>query len=271
MSVRFETDERGGVTVWVDEHPQSYVDPRDPGLLAFEYVEQLAVVLDCVAPEGDRIAVSHVGGAGLTLPRYVQHTRPGSAQIVLEPDADLTEAVRRALPLPRQHRIRVRAQDGRSGVAALASGSADLLVVDAFAGGRVPAELTTREFFADGLRVLRAGGLLAANVTDGPDRRFLAAVLAALAEVGASCAVLGTHDVLKGRRFGNYVLVAGLGGLPLAQLGRRIARTAAPAGIWGPERTASLARSARASTDADPAVCPPAPDPGAWRVRRAGR
>ncbi len=59
------------------------------------------------------LAVTHVGGAAMTLPRYVQHTRPGSPQVVLEPDAALTERVRRDLPLPRGHRIRVRPQPGR--------------------------------------------------------------------------------------------------------------------------------------------------------------
>ena len=40
--VEFRTDESGGVTVVVDGHPQSYVDPHDPGLLTFEYVQHLA-------------------------------------------------------------------------------------------------------------------------------------------------------------------------------------------------------------------------------------
>ena len=49
----------------------------------------LGALLDAL-PAGP-VAVSHVGGAAMTLPRYVAHTRPGSPQIVLEPDAALTE------------------------------------------------------------------------------------------------------------------------------------------------------------------------------------
>ncbi|GAB4076682.1 spermidine synthase [Nostocoides australiense] len=267
MSVRFERDERGGVTVWVHGHPQSYVAPHDPGLLAFEYVEQLGAVVDSIAPEGDRIAVTHVGGAGLTLPRYVEFTRPGSTQIVFEPDAVLTEHVRRELPLPRGHRIRVRPLDGRAGLSAVSDASADLVVVDAFSDGAVPAELTTVEFYREALRVLRPDGLLAANVTDALDRRYLVRVLAGVLEMASACVVLATHDVLKGRRFGNYVIVAGQGPLPLRELSRRVAKTAAPAGMWLPARVSALSRSARPSTDADPARCPPAPDPGSWRVR----
>ena len=56
MSIRFERDERGGVSVWVDGQPQSYVVPADPRLLAFEYVEQLAIVIDSIAPSAARLA-----------------------------------------------------------------------------------------------------------------------------------------------------------------------------------------------------------------------
>ena len=80
----------------------------------------------------------HVGGAGLTLPRYVAATRPGSMQTVLEPDAALTDFVRARLPLPRGSGIKVRAVDGRSGLPDLRDGIADLVVLDAFAGARVP-------------------------------------------------------------------------------------------------------------------------------------
>ena len=131
-----ETDEHGGTTVLIDGYPQSYVSLDDPGLLVFGYVQLLGALLDAL-PAGP-LAVTHVGGAAMTLPRYVAHTRPGSPQIVLEPDAALTEHVREVLPLPRGHRIRVRPTAGRAGVAALGDASADAIVVDAFADNQVP-------------------------------------------------------------------------------------------------------------------------------------
>jgi hypothetical protein len=70
---RIELDEHGGSTVLVDGYPQSYVSLSDPGLLVFGYVQHLGAVLDSL-PDGP-IAVTHVGGAAMTLPRYVQHTR----------------------------------------------------------------------------------------------------------------------------------------------------------------------------------------------------
>ncbi len=210
-SVRFEPDGHGGWTVMLDAQPQSHVDLADPGLITFEYVQHFALAIDACSPAAPApLRVTHVGGAGLTLPRWVQHTRPGSPQIVLEPDAALTAAVRERLPLPRGHRIRVRPLDGRTGVQGLATASADVLVLDAYAAGRVPAELATAEFLADVARVLAPGGLLLANLADEPGLRWAARFLATLAAIGGfgELVVLATHDVLKGRRFGNLAAVA---------------------------------------------------------------
>lgn len=50
----------------LDEHPQSHVDLRDPEHLAFEYLQHMAAVIDVLPPRPH--PVTHVGGAGLTLP-----------------------------------------------------------------------------------------------------------------------------------------------------------------------------------------------------------
>src|SRR4051812_5996034 len=148
-----DADRPGGWLLTVDRIRQSYVDLDDPTYLDFEYVQAFADVLNAL-PAGP-LAVTHVGGGGCTLARYIAATRPGSPQIVLEPDSALTAVVRARLPLPTRSRIRIRAVDGRSGVAALRDASADVVVLDAFHGGRVPAELSTREFAAEVSRVLR--------------------------------------------------------------------------------------------------------------------
>lgn len=264
--VHFITDERGGVTVLLDGHPQSYVDPADPSNLAFEYVAQMALALDALAPPGP-LAVTHVGGAGLTLPRYVAHSRPRSPQIVLEPDAATTESVRRELPLPRGHRIRVRAEDGAAGVAALADASADAVLLDAFADGRVPAALGAVEFLAQTARVLRPGGLLIANVADEPARRYLGRFAAGCAAAGLGhLAFIATHDVLKGRRFGNTVIVAGAAAYDVHALRRAAARCPFPTGVRAEsDLTRWTAGSAPFTAEsAQPSPQPPAP--GAWRA-----
>jgi spermidine synthase len=264
VGVDFRHDERGGVTVLLDGHPQSYVHLQDPGLLVFEYVQHLALALDALP--GGRLTVTHVGGAGLTLPRYVEHTRPGSPQIVLEPDERLTAEVRRELPLPRRHRIRVRPVDGASGLPVLADGSADVVVVDAYAGGRVPGDLVGGQAMRQYARVLRPGGLLLVNLSDEPGLRHAGRVVTTARRVLPHSAVLGLTEVLKGRRFGNVVLVASDRPLPEAELARRVAGSPFPAGLRTSAQTARW--SAGSAPFGDVGEDSPAPPPpGQWRRR----
>ena len=268
--MRFGPDDRGGVTVVVDGQPQSHVALADPLLLAFDYVAHLALVIDVLGPvlAPKPLRCTHIGGAAMTLPRWVQATRPGSPQIVLEPDAALTAEVRARLPLPRGHRIRVRPVGGLEGVAALAEASADVVVLDAYARGRVPAELVTVEFFASVCRVLAPGGLLAANLADEPGLRHTARVVAGIREAGLGEVVLvASHEVFKGRRFGNVVVAArraGVGdrvgdanaaGREAGAARRRSATSTAatPAGTQGATVDRHLIRLMPAATGASPA------------------
>src|SRR2546430_9151699 len=107
-----------GWTLLVDGVAQSYVDLDDPTHLEFEYVRRLASVVDAAAPPGVPLTVLHLGSGALTLPRYVRHTRPGSAQRVLEWDPILVELVLRELPLPAGADIRIDIADARTGRAA---------------------------------------------------------------------------------------------------------------------------------------------------------
>ncbi len=74
----------------------------------------------------------------------------------------------------------------------------------------MPAELATTTALRDVARVLAPGGVWLANLPDEPGLRFVARVCASAAAAGLGHQVLvATHEVLKGRRFGNVVLVAG--------------------------------------------------------------
>jgi hypothetical protein len=253
-----DVDRPGGWLLTVDRIRQSYVDLEDPTYLDFEYIQAFADVVDAL-PAGP-LAVTHVGGGGCTFARYIAATRPGSSQIALEPDTALTELVRSSLPLPPRSRIRIRAVDGRTGVAALRDDSADVVVLDAFHGGRVPAELTTREFVADVARVLRADGVFLANVADGPplaySRSLVAAVRASLPEV----LVTADTGVLKGRRFGNIVLAAARDRLAREEIRRAAASAPFPRSVL-----ADFGRTAQPLTDAKPMRSPEPPDE-MWRV-----
>lgn len=224
-------DRPGSFLVRVGGRDQSHVDLDDPTRLVFDYVRRIGDVLDAAGEAGEAgapLRVLHVGGAGLTLPRYVAATRPGSWQAVLEPDEKLTARVRAELPLPRRSGIRVRPVDGRSGLAEVRSASVDAVVLDAYRDGAVPPELLTVECFAQVARVLVSGGLLVVNLSDRAPFALTRDVVSGLRACFGALLVGAEPATLKGRRPGNLVLVAGDGDLPAAALRRASATSASP-------------------------------------------
>jgi spermidine synthase len=264
VSDEAEFEQDGDVTwIRIGDFAQSAVSLSDPEQLVFEYVQHLALCIDAVFARPAPVRVTHVGGAGLTLARWVHATRPGSPQIVLEPDVALTESVRRELPLPRGHRIRVRPVRGEEGVSGLADASADLVILDAYVDGRVPASLTTFEWLSEVARVLAPGGLFLANLGDRPGLRYAGRVASgarAALGPGSQTAYVGLQQVLKNKGFGNVVLTASRDPLPLFDMRRATARVPLPTGVVAPAEV--LARSAGAypfSVEADDTSQSPVP------------
>ncbi|GAA2090186.1 fused MFS/spermidine synthase [Streptomyces albiaxialis] len=259
-----DPDRPRGWTLLLDGAPQSHVDLDDPAHLGFEYQRRLGHLIDLAAPPGRPLRVLHLGGGALTLARYTARTRPRSEQQAVEADGELTRFVREHLPLERGWRIRVREGDARAGLGKLPAHWADLVVADVFSGARTPAHLTTVEFLAAVRRVLRPGGWYAANIADGPPLRHLRAQIAtAAAEFGELC-LLADPAVLRGRRFGNSVLIAGDDEPPVAELTRRTASDPHPGRVEHGRALDAFTGGARPVTDAS-AVASPAPPEGTFR------
>lgn len=269
MSDRLQPDPftPGAFRVMFGNTAQSYVDPADPERLEFEYVQRLCEALEVTVlsrPAEERVRVVHVGGGGLTIPRWVEHRRPHTAQVVLEPDADLTAEVRRKVPLPRRSGVKVRDVGGREGIAAMPPGYADAIILDAFADAHVPAELTTEEFLAEADLRLRPGGLFAANVTDkapfGWAKRFVAGVT----ERWASVVVSAEPATWRGRRFGNLVVLAAAGTLPEAALARHAQQATFPYRLLSGRALRRWLGGAQPWSDADATGSPEPPGGRSW-------
>jgi len=215
-------------TLRIGRTDQSYVDLDDPLRLEFDYVQRLADVVDSVTEPGQRLRVVHIGGAAMTLPRYIAATRPGSAQIVLEPDVELTAFVRKHLPLPVRSGIKVRGTDGCRGIAELRDGYADLVIIDAFVGARVPAELTTNEFLEDARRSLSDHGVIILNLTDRGPLGYARRVLAGVRQVFPHVLLCAESSTLKGRRFGNVIIAGGGTALPYSAIAERAGQSPFP-------------------------------------------
>ncbi|MET8677689.1 fused MFS/spermidine synthase [Streptomyces sp. NPDC004647] len=210
-------------TLLIDGAPQSHVDLDDPAYLDFEYQRRLGHIADLTAPPGRPLQAVHLGGGAFTLARYIAATRPRSTQQIVELDSRLVQLVRRELPLESGWRIRVRGGDAREGLGKVPDGWADLVIADVFSGARTPAHLTSGEFAGEIRRALRPGGFLALNIADGPPLAHLRAQIATVRTVFPEVCLMADPTVLRGRRFGNAVLLASDRELPVAELTRRAA------------------------------------------------
>ncbi|MEU9172270.1 fused MFS/spermidine synthase [Streptomyces sp. NPDC048420] len=251
-------------TLLIDGAPQSHVDLDDPRHLSFEYQRRLGHVIDLAAPVGKPVHAVHLGGGALTLARYLAATRPRSTQQVVERDAALVRLVRQKLPLEPTARIRVRSVDAREGLAKVADGWADLVIADVFSGARTPAHLTSTEFLDEVRRALKPGGFYAANLADGPPLAHLRGQIATAAARFPELALVADPTVLRGKRFGNAVLVASDSRLPVAELTRRAASDPHPGRVEHGKALLDFTGGAVPVTDAK-AVASPAPPASVFR------
>ena len=220
-----DADRPGAYLLVVDDVPQSYVDLLAPAFLEFAYVRQLGTLVELLEPRAPApLSVVHVGAGAATLARHVTAVRPGSHQTVIEYDRELADGVEERLG---SAGFRYTIADGRKHLAGLAEGATDLLVTDAFVANRIPPSLTTSEYLGEVRRVLRGTGWYAVNVADAAPFAYARRVVATVAATFASSVVLIEPAVLRGRRFGNLVVVGSDAELPLPELLRAASADAA--------------------------------------------
>jgi hypothetical protein len=259
----------GSFQLVVDGTPQSHVNLDNPSELFFEYIQRMGHVIDMLGMPGEPLTAVHLGAGALTLPRYIEATRPGSRQQVIELEPELIELVRTHLPWSSRASIRMRYGDARDVVSRLPgglTGAVDLLVIDIFSGARTPAHVTSIEFYRAACALLAPNGLVLVNVADGPGLAFARAQVATLIEAVGNVAVLAETQILKGRRFGNLVLVGSSGVLPMEWMPRILAGGPHPSKmVHGPELREFIA-SAQVVTDASAQQSPP-PSKGIFQLR----
>jgi hypothetical protein len=281
----------GAYELVVDGTPQSHVNLDDPTELFFEYIVRMGHVIDQLKMPGEPLTALHLGAGALTLPRYIEATRPGSRQQVIELEPKLVELVRSSLPLPRGASIRVRYGDARTTLGRLPDGlrgTVDLLVVDVFGGARTPPQVTSREFYAAAAAFLAPDGVMLVNIADGglsgsPNAAFARSQAATLLDVfggaatdrdgaadsGARVAVLAEPQVFRSRRFGNFVLVGSPAPLPLEWLPRLLAGGPHPAGLLTGDDLRDWTAGAPITTD-DNAQGSPDPNRSIFQRRQGG-
>jgi hypothetical protein len=250
----------GAYTLIVDGTPQSHVNLDDPSQLFFEYIQRMGHVIDQLRLPGEPITAVHLGAGALTLPRYIEATRPGSRQQVVELETDLVDLVRAELPWSKHASIRVRHGDAREVLGKFPPGlrgTADLLVVDVFSGARTPAHVTSIEFYEAATGMLAPDGILLANIADGPGLAFARGQAATLAAALGNVAALAETQILKGRRFGNIVLVGSARPLPFEWMPRLLAAGPHPSKVVAGAELREFIAGAAVVTDATAVPSPP--------------
>jgi hypothetical protein len=262
----------GAFELIVDGTPQSHVNRDDPTDLFFEYIVRMGRVIDQLRMPGEPITAVHLGAGAFTLPRYIEATRPGSRQQVLELEPELVELVRSELPLPKGASIRVRYGDARETLGKLPAGlqgTADLVVVDIFGGARIPAHVTSREFYALAAGLLSPQGVMLVNVADGAGSAFARGQVATIADVLTDVAVLAEPQVLKGRRYGNFVIAGSPREVPLAWMPRLLAGGPHPAAVVHGGQLRDWVAGAPVVHDASAVPSPP-PSRSVFQLRGGG-
>lgn len=163
----------------LDHLVHSFSDPRDPAYLEYDYLRAFNEVVTTVAHRRAAFRLLFIGGGGYTLPRLVERDHPYAKIDVVEVDPAVTRVARHWFGLSHAGRIRTINEDARWFVMrSKDEGAYDAIFIDAFNDLSVPYHLTTREMTARLRTLLRADGVLAANLVDDYQRgRFLPAYL----------------------------------------------------------------------------------------------
>jgi spermidine synthase len=223
-----DPDRPSGRVLILDGAPHSHVDLDDPTYLDWDYAKAVASVIDTEYPEDQPLRVYHIGGGGLTLPRYLEEVRPGTSSLVSEIDPGVVK-IDKKLGLENNNGIEVRVEDARLGLGRLTDDSHDLVLGDAFGGVSVPWHLTTRETVREIERVLTADGVYVINLLDYGPLAFARAEVATLAEAFDHVALATEVDTLTHgeKAGGNLVVIASNASFDVAAIAARISERGA--------------------------------------------
>ncbi|QGH69843.1 spermidine synthase [Pseudactinotalea sp. HY158] len=211
--------ERTQVTVLLGGVESSHLNLLDPADLTFEYMQHMQAVIRAAFPPAGpggapRLRALHLGAAGCAMARAIEAEWPDSRQLAVEIDGLLAQYMREWFELPRAPRLRIRVGDARAAVDSPGPARYEVVLRDAFADRVVPQHLRTVEFTRAVAARLTEDGIYLANVADRPPLPVARREAATLAAVFAHVGIVAEPAILRGRRYGNVVLVGSHRPLP---------------------------------------------------------
>lgn len=244
--VLYEPD--GSMVLLVNGVPSSHIVLGEPTRLDFEYMRWIADFLDDAYPDEakPKSRLTHLGGGACTLARYFAHTWPGSRNTVVEIDGELAQLARQRFDVPRAPTVKIRVGDAREETDGFKPATRDVIIRDVFSSATTPRSLTTVEFYRSARASLSERGLYVANCGSHADLTEAKEEFAGMCEVFPHVAAIADPPMLKGRRYGNIVLIGANRPLEASDaLTRNLLKGAVPAQFKGEAWARRLATSPR--------------------------
>jgi len=151
----------------IDGVDQSVIVPRRPGELPTAYLRAATLGAVLAAPLERVLSIGLGGGA---FARFLRRHFPRARIDVVEIDPVTVAIARQYFGFREDARLRLHVGDGVAFVDAAEPSRYDFVLLDAYAGPRVPRALSSRSFFERVARLLAPRGIVAANVGH-PERR----------------------------------------------------------------------------------------------------
>jgi spermidine synthase len=143
----------------------------DPDALDMAYCQTMIAALALPAECKD---VLLIGLGGASLPKFIQKQLPGLRLDIVELDPDVVKVAEQYFNFKGSPNTRVFVLDGRLFLKRTQK-KYDVILLDAYAGDRVPFHMTTLEFVGLVKSHLAPGGVVATNLWDPARTRFLEA------------------------------------------------------------------------------------------------
>jgi spermidine synthase len=147
---------------------QSSMFLNDPAKLDLIYTKSMTAAL-ALHPAPKSVLLVGLGGA--SLPKFIQKNYPDLKLDIVDIDPDVVKVCQAWFEFKPAKNTRVIVMDGRMFLKR-ATETYDIIMLDAYAGDRIPFHMTTQEFVALVKTRLAPGGLVATNLWEHQINRF---------------------------------------------------------------------------------------------------
>lgn len=204
-----------GWTLVIDGFYHSNLDLDGEPKLNFDYAKRVVCLADKLFLPGSPISILHIGGGALSIPRYLEATRSGAKQVVIEIEEDVVVFTQEHFPLASDTNIELVYADASDPKGALRGSQGpeqfDLIICDAYLGSLAGGPEQALRFYQDLHELLALDGVVVINAVDSLETQveFACEHFNIVKKVFEDAAVVADVWDLENSRKTNILLVAG--------------------------------------------------------------